>query len=372
MKPHAQFAFRKLAGFGLVEAMVGVAIGMLGIVIMLQVFAVSEANKRATTGGDDAQNNGAIALYTLQRELRESGFGINAAIGNGAPFLFQCDVMVRSGVWVNTLAPVTINHASIPAGDPNTDTLLVMYGSAAGSPEGDLIVLQPSTTTYSVATPTSFAIQDWIIVQPQVRPSPCRLVMERVSSVATPPNIVVPSGVAGMVNGTAYNMGQSPKFQAYAVRNGNLTVCDFMVSDCSNTAYRNDTATWVPIASNIVSLRAQYGRDTSAPLMDTIVDTYDQTTPTTPCELVRASAIRYALVARSGEYDKNEVTTVAPTWMATNTNVPAGSGSAAAPIDISLKPDGTANPDWKHYRYRVFQTVAPLRNIVSLGVQQSC
>ncbi|RZI43156.1 hypothetical protein EGT07_09935 [Herbaspirillum sp. HC18] len=360
--------FRRPAGFGLVEVMVGVAIGMLGIVIMLQVFTVSESNKRATTGGDDAQNNGAIALYVLQRELRESGYGVNASISSNAPFLFGCDVQLRAGVTLNSIGPVSINHASIPAGDPNTDTLLIVYGSAAGSPEGDLVVLQPAANTYAVATPTSFTALDWIIVQPQTRPSPCSLTMEQVASAA--PNLVVPTGVAGVVNGTVFNMGQAPKIQAYAVRSGNLTVCDYMVNNCGDNSRKNDATVWVPIASNIVSLRAQYGRDTTMPAMDGIVDIYDSTTPATPCDWVRASAIRYALVARSGEYDKKEVTNAAPTWMATSPNVPAG--SASAPIDISMKPDGTADPDWKHFRYRTFQTISPLRNIVSLGVQSTC
>jgi type IV pilus assembly protein PilW len=49
----------------------------------------------------------------------------------------------------------------------------------------------------------------------------------------------------------------------------------------------------------------------------------------------------------------------------------AGTG-AAAPINLVMKPDNTSDPDWQHYRYRVFQTVVPLRNISWLGVTTGC
>ena len=56
---------------------------------------------------------------------------------------------------------------------------------------------------------------------------------------------------------------------------------------------------------------------------------------------------RLALVARSSLFEKDVVTTAAPVW----------DGSDGAPIDLS------ANDDWGYYRYKVFQTVVPLRNL---------
>ena len=72
--------------------------------------------------------------------------------------------------------------------------------------------------------------------------------------------------------------------RAYAVRNQNLTVCDYVLNDCGAAANNGDPAIWVPIANNVVSLRAQYGRDTTdappPPLvlarMDGTVDVWDQ------------------------------------------------------------------------------------------------
>lgn len=356
------------------EIMVGLIIGMIGIIVMMQVFSVSEANKRTTTGGDDAQNNGAIALYKMQRDIRQGGYGMISAN------LFGCSLALRSAVTLNAIAPVMINPVDtagaeiIPDGDANTDTVLVIYGNSGSSSQGDGIVSQPTTNVYKPKNPTSFVGGDWVIVIPQNRPSPCALTMEKIGSVtpaapAAPIDLNMPVGVASSVNGTLYNMGQSPKILAYAVRGGNLALCDFSASDCGDASKKNDASVWMPIASNIVSMRAQYGKDVSA-TMDAIVDEFDNAVDVPPavssvqCGWARVSAVRLALVARSGQYNKDVVTAEVPVWAGSEADHPAGSAMTA--IDLS------ADTDWQHYRYKVFQTTIPLRNVAWMGVPTGC
>jgi len=64
-------------GFSLVELMVGMAIGLIGITIITHLYLTNEKYKRSTTGAGTAQVNGAIALYTLERDIRAAGYGIN-------------------------------------------------------------------------------------------------------------------------------------------------------------------------------------------------------------------------------------------------------------------------------------------------------
>ena len=60
-------------GFGLVEIMVGILIGMLMVLIIFQVYTVSEGQKRTVTSASDAQQNatfigidsGGLALHYL-------------------------------------------------------------------------------------------------------------------------------------------------------------------------------------------------------------------------------------------------------------------------------------------------------------------
>ena len=71
------------AGFTLVEIMIGLLIGVIGIVVIMQVFAVSEGFKRTATSGTDAQVNGSVALYLLQRDIRLAGYGLNTFVSAG-------------------------------------------------------------------------------------------------------------------------------------------------------------------------------------------------------------------------------------------------------------------------------------------------
>jgi len=61
------------SGFSLVELMVGLAIGLLATIIIIQVMSVFDAQRRTTTGSADAQTNGGIALYSIARELKMAG-----------------------------------------------------------------------------------------------------------------------------------------------------------------------------------------------------------------------------------------------------------------------------------------------------------
>jgi Tfp pilus assembly protein PilW len=73
------------AGFSLVEVMVGMVIALLGVIIIFQVFSVSEGVKRTTTSGGDALQNGASALFMLERSLKLAGYGFLSANANQNP-----------------------------------------------------------------------------------------------------------------------------------------------------------------------------------------------------------------------------------------------------------------------------------------------
>lgn len=353
-------------GVSLVEVMVALVIGLIATLVVMQVFQLSEGARRSTVGGDDAQMAGTLSLSALQRELRQSGYG------SAAFPLLGCSLTLPGGWTLPALAPVTINPpvAVVPPGDVNTDTLLVMYGSGGGSPEGDLVSAQAPQNVYSVATPTSFAIGDFVVAAQEwmsptgggMRPvaTPCALTLEQVAAVSapSPPTVTVGLGTAAMTNGTLYNFGATPRFIAYAVRSGELTMCDYLANDCSGGV--NNPAVWTPIGQGIVSLRAVYGRDNSVPAMDGVVDQYVRATPANQCGWARVAAMQVALVSRSGEFDKNLGTSVpvipAPEWRA----------SDAAAIDL------TADPDWQRYRYKVFETTVPIKNVVWQGVLTGC
>ncbi len=334
---------RRPHGFSLIELLVGIVLAMAAVIVVMQVFRLSEGSRRTTTGGDDAQTTGSIALTLLQRDLRQAGQGLSNIN------LMGCNLALTAGWTVNALAPLTINHASIPAGDAGTDTLLVVYGAGRGSPDGDRINAQPSANSYSVTTASAFRLNDQVIAAPAARQVPCALSLATIAAAPAVPTVTVNQGLAGAANGTLYNWGVGSRIAAYAIRNGRLTACDFLTQDCRSALAAN----WPEIADGVVSLRAEYGQDSSA-TMDGIVDGYDQTTPATACGWARVMAVRLVVMVRSGQLEKTAVTAAAPTW------------AAGASTPISLPADG------QQYRYKTFETTVPLRNVAWQGVLQGC
>lgn len=348
-------------GFSLVEVMVGLVIGLVAMLVMMQMFQSWDARKRTATSGSDATIAGVSVFYDIQRWVRQAGYGLNSLS------LLNCQLTLRAGVPAIPLVPLTINPAAslVPVGDPNTDRLLVVSGNANSQPQGSVIQSNDGTS-YVVQMSAGFANGDYVFASPDTCAT---ATLTQVT--ARPSDTKVTTAAAPIATSTLVNLGSRPIILAYAVRGGQLTVCDYMQYNCSASTVE---PAWVPVAGNIVSLRAQYARDTSVP-GDGLVDLFDQTSPTTACEASRVGAVRIAVVARSAQYETTldntgrraceVVTTAAPTWDGSSAGNPTG--SAAAAIDLSRLPNGTTSADWQCYRYRVFQSVIPLRNMDWLG-----
>ncbi|MDM0027649.1 PilW family protein [Variovorax saccharolyticus] len=374
MRTSLNSAPHRSSGFSLIEVMVGLMIGMLAVIAIMQVFAGAEGNKRTTTGGDDAQISGTIALYGLERDIREAGFGINSFNLLGCSLSYKTTADDAS-VTLDALAPVIINPpiTVVPAGDAKTDTLLVFFGSPDGPTEGDLMSTTPSAGSYPVTTPDSFAVNDFVIAQPATRPATCALTLGKVTAKAASTLTVTPGDATGLTLGSVvFNLGRTLNIRAYAIRKGNLTMCDYSVNNCGDTAYITtlNSDVWVPVATNIVSLRAQYGKDTSGistSQMTGVVDSFNQITPGTKddesglavqCGWGRTLAVRLALVSRNVQYDKLEPTTAAPVWAGTTVTTASPVNATALTIDLS------GDTDWTHYRYKTLQTTVPIRNVL--------
>ena len=121
------FSRRLQAGLSLVEILVAMVISLIATLVIFQTFAVSEGVRRTSTSGGDAQQNGALALYSITRELRLAGFGINNAD------LLGCNVVAYDvqhsppDIPAYTLAPALITPA---AAATDSDSLTINYGSA--------------------------------------------------------------------------------------------------------------------------------------------------------------------------------------------------------------------------------------------------
>ncbi|MDP1672275.1 MAG: PilW family protein, partial [Burkholderiales bacterium] len=126
---------------------------------------------------------------------------------------------------------------------------------------------------------------------------------------------------------------------------------------------------------NVVSLQAEYGLN-----LNTVganngrVDTWRTADPgtlgTEPVSLwANVLAVRVGILVRSGQFERqpdplqpnepnNHVTTVVPSWAGGQFAITNLDGTSSA-----TKPADPAN-HWKNYRYRVYETVIPLRNML--------
>jgi type IV pilus assembly protein PilW len=355
---------RAARGFSLVEIMVAMVIGLIGMLVIFQVFAVSEGYRRTTTTGGDAQQNGAISLYVLERELRQAGWGFNSTGAVG------CTVRAYDKTQ-GIIAPYTLAPVIITQGPANgSDSVEVNYGN-------QFSMLWPTKVTadvagvYQVANRYGFNLGDAILVAEVATPAKdCTLA--QVTRLPGPPTDPVSSklniehdsssslsrynqpggsGVTYTPIAQVFNLGGIPARNIYSIANNSLVFTSVLTSPTAQV-----------VADNIVQIKAQYGKDNgvsngtvSIPIYtpdDGVVDSYDNVAPITPTQWAQVLAVRIGVVARSAQPEKPntaggacDATTVALTWIGGN-------------FDLS------ADPNWQCYRYKVFQTTIPVRNML--------
>lgn len=357
------------SGFSLVEIMVGMVIGMLGVIVMMQMFAVSEGQKRTTTSGADAQGNGLVALNTIERDLRMAGYGLANSNVFGAS---GCTNILG---WYNGAA-TTMSAASVTIADGGTglpDTISMAFGNAMGGaiPATITQTMPSSSAELNVSRTTGFAQNDLIVVAQngvcvmmqvtQVQSAALKLQHNPGGNALYNPTVPqTPASWPAYTTGALiFNLGQMTR-RTYSVdASRSLQVLDL-----------NATAP-LTLVSNIVNIQAQYGIAEVNPNPGTLdpngqvtcwvnataagnaCDASDWSNPTS-ANVARIKAVRIAVVARSTLPEKPSVT--GGTCDATS----------AAPISWSGGPtiDLSADANWKCYRYKVYQTIVPLRNVI--------
>ncbi len=426
-------------GFSLVEILAGMLIALIGILVMTKVFSDSESAKRSVSSGGDAQANGGIASYSLGRELRFAGYGLNGKEAMGCHLLAYNAARSVTDFEIDSLAPVMVFPAGqaakladgveLPAADADTDMVMVAYGSAdiMAEPVGfndQTTSLDASKVGYGVQSRGSFTVGDIVLAAEsgkncalfQVTSLPgaadyCGVTDEGNSGVVRFSNGSFKNPYAATscdskvsdfnkptgplesysLNGNVaklYNLGRGLNIHVYAVRNGSLTSCDVMAMDCTKEA------SWIQIAPNIVNLQVRMGYDTTA-VPDGAVDVFwnpwqkdgesksfnafpdELDGKTAACRASRVSAVRIGLVARSNQFEKDIVTGTdagAADALKERGGIPSWQKN---PLDAAADPEHEAfalggDANWQHYRYRLFETILPLRNMVWKGPDSGC
>ena len=349
-------------GLSLIEVMVGMAVGLIGITVITQVYLVNENFKRSTTSAGGAQVNGTLALYNLERDLRMAGAGVaHSGVFGCAQIRYAINgvyspPVVSSALPTMYMTPVTIIQTS---GLP--DSVNVLYASAT-----DRVLpatLQQSQTNFGTAMSVDsfygFTSGDLLVVG---QSNVCTLTQLTATPVTATPTLAHDTATGSIYNFAAggsfttyvtgalvFNLGPAPVSRTYAISGGNLISSDVLAVAAGGTAQT--------LVNDIVDLRAQYGKDNgtdnstvshaSFTADDGVIDSYDNTTPTTAAAWQQVLAVRLAVLARSSNYVKPD----------------PGQSCAASPATMAWSGGTFTIPD-RCYNYRVFETVVPLRNMI--------
>jgi type IV pilus assembly protein PilW len=435
-KPHSR---ARAAGFTLVEMMVGMLIGLVAIIVMFQVFAVSEAQKRTTAGAGEAQQNGVTSLFLMERDARMAGYGLGylPLLGCKTNFYY----VPTNSVYSFRLLPINIVNG---AGGTAPDTVTFLYGDtdtfqmpaaiawntsplANSDPpgkvkigeaqyqfqNGDLMVLgdAPINPTASpILNPalpvnepctlfqvthqkggdlTEIYYNDFVFTDEETGANIPAQYNPPGGTMPAPNNIGYPKwSQQNNGGGRITNLGREPTANQYYLQNNQLMVKNLFRPDLQP----------VVVADGVVQFQAQYGYSSLCPNLGppwtpawspapvnppagyqppcTIASTatsvasllttwppaagrdmwadYADPAVLTPMNWRQIVAMRFVIVARSINQEKVDKTTgvcnatqTMPVWSANN-----------MALDIS------ADPNWKCYRYRTYEGVVPIRNMI--------
>jgi type IV pilus assembly protein PilW len=423
MKPHnltrRLTTSRFTRGLSLIELMVAMAIGLVLTLVVL-VSTLSIGRQLQGTGALAAADvNAQIALSLIDDAARSAGAGLYNrkfpicprwnAFRNGAVVRNSATLMpariINGGV-----GPDTIEFSGITGPNTGEATPLVRdsgngnagftIGNSAQFAVNDIALVgaPPADATSLNTAPPCTLFQVTNVAQNlagaacDANATECTLIQRtgnasHLWNPATPTTAYAtapPYGYRGAgVNGPAVvlRVGATFRQEAFTV----LPACNVLVNydafqglpTCTVNPLAFGGVDSNALASDVVALEAQYGiaavgtyKDTPIPFLSNAVtawvDPVGAWAAPTPAAVVQIQAIRVVVVTRSREPEVGaEVTPATCTNPAGVVNTgPCSFDDAAAPvINVSTVPVA-ADRTWRNYRYRVHQSVIPLRNVI--------
>ena len=384
-------------GMSIIEMMVGMTLGILVTLIITQVWGMFENQKQRTVSSSSAQAAGLLALTELEQDVRSAGAGLTDQA------TFNCTTTYsyyETGGVKTSPAPAFSGAGGgmvpvqITDGGTGSDTLTVKrsadflgaipatltsnmpqssaelnLSSTAGFADGDIVVAVSATGACTVMLIT------------QVQDAALKLQHNPGDSTTYNPTIADQTAMgwpAYVAGDKILKVGQLFS-RVYTVNASNqLTLTDY--SDPAKTPAQAVAAA-LALASDIVKIKAQYGVSAigvaGGPVIQWVNAT--ATNPVNPitgavedwsildsAKIKRIKAIRLVVVARSAKMEGSDVIGVCTNTSGGVNNGPcAWADSALAPAPLI---DLSANANWKRYRYRVYQTIIPVRNVIWAGV----
>ena len=378
-------------GFGLVETMIGILIGLLVVLVIYNLFSAAERYKRMTVGTSDAQVTGLFSQFILAHDASQGGNGYSISAAD----LVGCQ-LTEAGVPDWTLRPIPVLITDQGSPDGQSESFITIMSAAPrvvwpvdftadAAPGADFVVQSP--TGFSSPPPNVTPYR--VIVMANDGSGRCT--MTRITNATAPdaqgrvtlthdPVTLTYTRAAPARLLNLGPMGLSTRVQ-YDISNAQLRSTDlFAAAPVPN-----------PLAQNIVLMKAQYGIDTNN---DQIIDCWTPaTTPALsgdPCGngfdysdtnlrnpllpnaqqvLNSILAVRIAVVVRSDEPDLKDASLVAgvrPPVVLFNCAANDATCQSRIVLPQAACPAPYYNPPTicDSIRYRTYESVVPLRNVL--------
>ncbi len=332
---------RRSAGFSLIELLIGVVISMMGLAAVSVMMMNFSKKRTSITETLSAQDNGVMALYRLERDMGQAGYGLMplqgcATIGNGAnPSFTPWPVQITDG-GTGVSDTIAVKGANPASGVPGTE-----LDTSSGT--------SMTSVQYNVRSSAGFAINDIVV-------STLACVMTSISSVAatnlgyTYATVLATSSSAGYL---AY-FGQPGEFfnRQYGTAASGLTVADY-------PAFTTNT-----LVDNIVFLKAQYGlASTTSGSPATVARWVSGATTLNGTTCLGNSvhpacvvAVRVGVVARSASAGPQTVDQ--PNPLPVLPQILNGATEIGPAVTFSIPAGGAT------VRYRAYSTIIPLKNVI--------
>lgn len=394
-----RMARRRERGLTLIELMVALVIGMVLALAVFGVLAAWEGKKRVTTGLNDLEQAGNLALFELDQWVRSagSGFSSTAAAGNSA---YGCllRASAASGQTLPRTAALPAPFASVDFdGDGNfpllpvmivpdattpgesgqpSDALLVMGGSAHHGGAALALGADPAGTTLTLDSTLGLSAGELLLLFDPSVANRCLLTQVASSTstnltlggsfhAATVDDTSVASSFKkdGLVLPLGSPTTDPPQFQLVGVGDHNtLYSYDLLQTSGEDTALQAR-------AEGVFEMHALYGVDNdgngtidawvSADTdSDYAADKLMAGTSTARTLILRIKALRVGLILRTTLPEKTAEETSTPSTL-----------YLFKDLDDGLRYERALSGDALKYRYRVMEATLVLRNNMAIRIR---
>jgi type IV pilus assembly protein PilW len=320
--------FHRQRGFNMIELLIGLTLSLLGLAAVGTMMATFSTKRAGIVQTMAAQDNGVMALYRLERDIGQAGYGMMPLV-NCAAITFDTNP---------TFVPYPV---VITDGGTASDNITVLgTNPASGVPGTELDITSGTSMTgnqYNVRSSVGFAVNDIVAAT-----NTCT--MTTVTSVSATAIGYTPALSSSTSTGYLVYFGAAGEFfnRNYAIGSTAMTVADYPAWSTNN------------LVDNIVFMKAQYGLSSST-TSTTVTSWVNGATALTSANVARVIAIRVGVVARS-QARENEAIDQAATITLLPQILDGGGAEIGAAVSYSI-------PDTRS-RYRAYSTIIPLKNVI--------